>query len=66
MQREKMSAVSTVISSLPGGRRRDQRLPRPIDGPLRPAERRGGRAWINGREVGGTEPRHAHLAVTRD
>jgi hypothetical protein len=30
------------------------------------AERPTGRAWINGREVGGTMPRHAHLTVSYD
>jgi hypothetical protein len=39
---------------------------------LRNAERRagdevrGGRAWLNGRELGGTEPRLAHLAGSFD
>jgi hypothetical protein len=27
----------------------------------RPRERRGGRLWVNGRELGGTDPRLAHL-----
>ena len=31
----------------------------------RPA-RRGGRVWVNGQELGGTDPRHAHLAMTFD
>ncbi len=26
----------------------------------------GGRAWINGREVGGSDPRYAHLAGSYD
>ncbi|MEA2375268.1 MAG: hypothetical protein QOD53_1731 [Thermoleophilaceae bacterium] len=26
----------------------------------------GGRAWVNGRELGGTDPRHAHLGVAFD
>jgi hypothetical protein len=30
------------------------------------AERRRGRVWINGREVGGTDPRFAHLAAMHD
>jgi hypothetical protein len=30
------------------------------------AERGRGRAWINGREVGGTDQRFAHLARTYD
>jgi hypothetical protein len=28
--------------------------------------RRTGRVWINGSELGGTDPRHAHLALTFD
>ena len=29
-------------------------------------ERRGGRIWVNGNELGGTDPRHAHLELTFD
>jgi hypothetical protein len=29
-------------------------------------KQRRGRVWINGREVGGTEPRFAHLAAAYD
>jgi hypothetical protein len=32
----------------------------------RRSERRGGRVWVNGRELGGTDPRHAHLALSFD
>ena len=32
----------------------------------RPREPSPGRAWINGREVGGTEPLYAHLAESYD
>ena len=28
--------------------------------------RRGGRVWVNGHELGGTDPRHAHLALSFD
>jgi hypothetical protein len=28
--------------------------------------RGGGRLWVNGRELGGTDPRHAHLALSFD
>ena len=28
--------------------------------------RSGGRAWVNGRELGGTDPRHAHLGLSFD
>ena len=30
------------------------------------SRRGGGRLWVNGRELGGTDPRHAHLAVSFD
>jgi hypothetical protein len=29
-------------------------------------ERGGGRVWVNGRELGGTDPRLAHLAMSFD
>ena len=32
----------------------------------RRSERGGGRVWVNGRELGGTDPRHAHLALSFD
>lgn len=38
-------------------RARDRRLPSP---------RGGGRAWINGREVGGPDSRYAHLQPSYD
>jgi hypothetical protein len=28
--------------------------------------RSGGRLWVNGRELGGTDPRHEHLALSFD
>jgi hypothetical protein len=28
--------------------------------------RGGGRLWVNGRELGGTDPRHSHLALSFD
>ena len=37
-----------------------------IEDATRPEEPLTGRAWINGREVGGIEPRHAHLAESYD
>jgi hypothetical protein len=30
------------------------------------ATRQGGRAWINGREVGGADPRYIHLSASHD
>jgi len=35
---------------------------RAVDKPLRA----GGRVWVNGVEVGGTDPRHATLALSYD
>ena len=32
----------------------------------REGRRSGGRAWLNGVEVGGTDPRHAPLALSYD
>ena len=38
-----------------------------LDGSSRRARTRGGgRVWVNGRELGGTDPRHAHLALSFD
>jgi hypothetical protein len=38
--------------------------PRPK--PREPLFMNGGRAWINGNEVGGTDPRYAHLNRSYD
>jgi hypothetical protein len=35
-------------------------------GDRRSGPRTGGRVWVNGLELGGTDPRHAHLAHTFD
>jgi hypothetical protein len=35
-------------------------------GDRRRRARRGGRVWVNGQELGGTDPRHAHLALSYD
>ena len=37
-----------------------------IEDAANPQEPLSGRAWINGREVGGTEPRYAHLVESYD
>jgi hypothetical protein len=58
---------SPVVSSLPRRRRRggagagDQRLPR-----MQAQRGNSGRVWVNGREVGGTDPRFAHLTGSFD
>ena len=51
---------------LPLARRRARRLSRLTDPHPGPVARRAGRAWINGREVGGVDPRFAHLAASYD
>ena len=50
----------------PVGRARDQRLRRALEARRGVEGARGGRAWINGREVGGTDPRFAHLTGSHD
>jgi hypothetical protein len=46
-------------------RARDPRMPRAIEARRR-LRRPTGRAWLNGREVGGIDPRYAHLASSHD
>jgi hypothetical protein len=55
---------ATVIA-LPAGIRRERRLPGVIEASRRLTAARG-RAWINGREVGGTDKRFAHLSRSHD
>ena len=69
--RRTFQAVSSNLKTLPKGRRQDRRLERAIEARRRIADpadeaRQGGRAWINGEEVGGANPRFAHLAVSFD
>jgi glutathione S-transferase len=66
-----MKAVSSNLKTLPRGRRREQRrLERAVEARRRLADsaeaRHGGRAWINGEEVGGADPRFAHLSAAFD
>jgi hypothetical protein len=64
MQEPKMNAMATAqVVQLP------RRAPRPHSPhpPHRAAEAPcSGRAWINGREVGGTNPRYDHLSIAHD
>ena len=53
-------------TSVPVGRNSDQRLRRATEARRFVEGARGGRAWINGREVGGGDPRFAHLYRTYD
>jgi hypothetical protein len=67
---------SPAVIPLDDHRRRTRRLTRAlaaeallraaVEDATRPQEPRTGRAWINGSEVGGTEPRYAHLAESHD
>ena len=41
------------------------RMPRVIEA-RRQLERPAGRVWLNGREVGGSDPRYAHLGHSYD
>jgi hypothetical protein len=62
-----ISPMTTAsVTSFPRGRRRGQRLELGTAVPPRPDSSRGGRAWINGREVGGTAERFAHLETGHD
>jgi hypothetical protein len=58
--------MKAAVIELPSGPARRRRLETVTSERRRLERRRAGRAWINGREVGGTEPRHAHLSVTHD
>jgi hypothetical protein len=59
-----MPMRSTVVP-MSAARTRDPRLPRAIEA-RRHLRRPAGRAWVNGREVGGPDPRYAHLNHTHD
>jgi hypothetical protein len=65
-----MEPVNTNLRTLPTGRRRERRLERAIEARRRLASadagRHGGRAWINGEEVGGADVRFAHLSASYD
>jgi hypothetical protein len=43
-----------------------RRVERAIEARRDLADGRGGRSWINGREVGGVDPRYAHLSRSYD
>ena len=63
--------VSGNLKTIPQGRRRERRLELVIEARRRLADsadapRLGGRAWINGEEVGGVDPRFAHLSASHD
>jgi hypothetical protein len=66
--RDWMRDVKGTEGFLPRGVSRDQRVSRSVqaDGRRLPSPRGGGRAWINGREVGGADRRYAHLTPSYD
>lgn len=67
MRDENIPVVNQPVTNLPRGRKFDQRLARAIQARRRlHPPRGGGRAWINGREVGGADPRYAHLPMIND
>lgn len=75
MDRMRRAAVTQIqagrerrLSRAVSARRRFDRAPFPArhrsdetDG-----RRTGGRAWVNGEELGGTDPRHSPLALSHD
>jgi hypothetical protein len=44
----------------------ERRVERAIEARRDLTDGRGGRSWINGREVGGVDPRYAHLSTSYD
>jgi hypothetical protein len=57
-----MPMRATVI---PLSAARDPRVPRAIEARRR-LSRPTGRVWLNGREVGGADPRYTHLSRSHD
>lgn len=67
MSEGKIDRVTQPVTILPRGKDRDQRVSRTIQARRRLiSPRGGGRAWINGREVGGPDPRYTHLSGSHD
>ncbi len=63
----KINPVKTPVHTLPRGASRSQRMSRAIQARRRlSSPRGGGRAWINGREVGGDDSRYSHLSASYD
>jgi len=59
--------MKASVTHLHRGLGRDQRVSRGLRPGRRPiSPRGGGRAWINGREVGGADPRYRHLDCSYD
>ena len=59
--------MRSPLTDLSRGKSRNQRMSRAIQARRHlDSPRRGGRAWINGREVGGLDPRFLHLGQSFD
>ena len=58
-----MDRMKPLVIAMPRGAARRRHLDRVVEARRRLAR---GRAWINGREVGGMEPRYAHLTASHD
>ena len=63
-----MRPVRPTSTKLPRQGSRDRRVERVVQARRRlgALPRGGGRAWINGREVGGSDPRYRHLGDIHD
>jgi hypothetical protein len=57
--------MRATVVPLSAARVRDPRIPRVIEARRR-LDRPTGRAWVNGREVGGVDARYAHLDRSHD
>jgi hypothetical protein len=57
--------MNATVLSMRDARTRHHRIPRAIEARRR-LERRRGRVWINGRELGGPDQRYAHLGRGHD
>jgi hypothetical protein len=67
MSDSKMWFVRDTLTTIPRGTGREHRMSRVIQARRRlPSPRGGGRAWINGREIGGSNPRYSHLDANYD
>jgi len=57
--------MRATVVPMNAARLRDPRMPRAIEARRR-LRRPTGRVWLNGREVGGADPRYAHLSSSHD
>ena len=57
--------MRATVVHMSAARARDPRMPRAIEARRR-LDRPTGRVWLNGREVGGADPRYTHLSRSHD